>query len=168
MPEKGAKTVKFMPERCFMGLEMIPTKKAVSVAEMARMVSLSRARFYQLIGTAFPFPVYDVFTHRPLYVQEMQETCLEVRRKNCGIDGKPILFYARRPPITTAMKRKTVVSKAVISIDLLDSLKSLGLMVTTAQVQAAVTELFPQGMETVPHGDVVRHVFIHLQKKGSR
>ena len=32
------------------------TKAAVSVAEMARMVGLSRSRFYQLIGTAFPQP----------------------------------------------------------------------------------------------------------------
>ena len=30
------------------------TKAVVSVAEMARMVGLSRARFYQLVGTTFP------------------------------------------------------------------------------------------------------------------
>ncbi len=30
------------------------TKTAVSVAEMARMVGLSRARFYQLIGSRLP------------------------------------------------------------------------------------------------------------------
>ena len=73
-----------------------PTKAAVTVAEMARMVGLSRARFYQLLGTAFPFPVYDVSTRRPAYVEEQQRVCLEVRRRNCGIDGKPVLFYARR------------------------------------------------------------------------
>ena len=32
------------------------TKKAVTVAEMARMCGLSRSRFYQLIGSAFPQP----------------------------------------------------------------------------------------------------------------
>src|ERR1700751_4531911 len=73
------------------------TKAAVTVAEMARMVGLSRARFYQLMQAgAFPWPVYAVSTRRPIYVQELQEVCLEVRRRNCGIDGKPVLFYARR------------------------------------------------------------------------
>ena len=43
------------------------TKSIVSISDMARMVGLSRARFYQLVGTTFPFPVYDVATHRPFY-----------------------------------------------------------------------------------------------------
>ena len=34
----------------------VEIKAAVSVAEMARMVGLSRARFYQLVGSAFPHP----------------------------------------------------------------------------------------------------------------
>ena len=34
----------------------VRTKAAVSVAEMAQMVGLSRARFYQLVGTTFPSP----------------------------------------------------------------------------------------------------------------
>src|SRR6516165_11831748 len=72
------------------------TKAAVSVAEMARMVGLSRSRFYQLIGTAFPEPERQKGTGRPVYTEELQKVCLEVRRRNCGIDGKPILFYARR------------------------------------------------------------------------
>src|SRR5271166_3448958 len=81
----------------------IQTKAAVSVAEMAKMVRLSRARFYQLqqVGV-FPSPVYDVSTRRPIYVQELQEVCLEVRRRNCGINGKPVLFYAHRLGATPA------------------------------------------------------------------
>ena len=31
------------------------------------MVGLSRTSFYQLIGTAFPFPLYDMATKRPYY-----------------------------------------------------------------------------------------------------
>ena len=83
----------------------VETKVAVTVAEMARMVGLSRARFYQLLGSAFPLPVYDVSTRRPYFVEEMQRVCLEVRRRNCGIDGKPILFYCRRVPISASAKR---------------------------------------------------------------
>src|SRR5262245_11463174 len=71
------------------------TKAIVTVTEMPRMVGLSRARFYQLVraGT-FPAPVYQA--GRPVYPEELQGICLEVRRRNCGIDGKPVLFYSRR------------------------------------------------------------------------
>ena len=74
-------------------------KAAVTVSEMSRMCGLSRARFYQLIGSAFPHPVYDVATRRPYYDEEAQKVCLEVRRRNCGINGVPILFYAKRLPV---------------------------------------------------------------------
>ena len=66
----------------------VEIKQAVTVSEMARMVGLSRARFYQLIGSAFPFPVYNVSTKRPFFDESLQTICLEVRRRNCGIDGK--------------------------------------------------------------------------------
>ena len=72
------------------------TKAAVTVAEMARMCGLSRSRFYQLIGTAFPRPERQPQTGRPIYTEELQQVCLEVRRRNWGIDGKAVLFYARR------------------------------------------------------------------------
>ena len=68
------------------------TKAAVTVAEMARMVGLSRSRFYQLIGTSFPQPARQPGTNRPIYTEALQKICLEVRRRNCGIDGQPVLF----------------------------------------------------------------------------
>jgi len=59
-------------------------KAAVTVAEMARMVGLSRARFYQLQKAGvFPAPKYDDVKKRPFYDQEAQKACLEVRRRNC-------------------------------------------------------------------------------------
>src|SRR5471030_3118948 len=85
----------------------IETKPVVTVSEMARMCGLSRSRFYQLIGTTFPAPLMDK-KKRPFYSEELQAVCLEVRRRNCGIDGKPILFYARRigPALTKPRKAK--------------------------------------------------------------
>ena len=44
----------------------------------------------------FPPPVYSVSNRRPIYVEELQEVCLEVRRRNCGINGRPVLYYAGR------------------------------------------------------------------------
>lgn len=147
-----------------MGFE---TKVAVNVAEMARMLGLSRARFYQLIGSAFPYPVYDVATRRPFYDEESQQKCLQVRQRNCGIDGKPILFYCRRSPVSMPIKKKTVqVTKTKGISDLLEGLRSLGLVVAQAQVDAAVKRLYPKGINGVGPAEAVRSIFIHLQKKG--
>lgn len=137
-------------------------KAAVSVAEMARMCGLSRARFYQLIGSTFPYPVYDVSTRRPYFDQEAQELCLEVRRRNCGIDGKPILFYCRHSP--KAAPRKRVQN---LNVELLEGLKSLGLVASSSQVEAAIKTLFPRGVEQVDPGQVIRSVFIHLKSQGA-
>jgi hypothetical protein len=150
------------------------TKAVVTVAEMARMVGLSRARFYQLVGTAFPHPVYDVTTRRPLYVEEQQEVCLEVRRRNCGVDGKPVLFYARRvgagaprasTPAPKTASTPTAQNAAARPDPILESVRLLGLgMATAAQVQAAITELFPGGINSTDHGQVVREVFLRLKR----
>lgn len=140
----------------------IETKEAVSVAEMSRMVGLSRARFYQLIGSAFPHPVYNVATRRPYFDEEAQRVCLEVRRRNCGIDGKPVMFYCRHAPQATPRKRHFQNPNT----ELIDGLKSLGLAVTWPQAEAAIKALYPRGTDGVDPGQLVRTVFIHLKAKG--
>src|ERR1700722_6365442 len=112
----------------------------VSVSEMARRCGLSRARFYQLQKAGiFPSPVYMVSTRRPIYDQLLQDVCLEVRRTNCGVNGKPILFYARRQhsaPVRT--KPTKAIAKRLKSNqrkELIGALHALGLVnVTVAQI----------------------------------
>ena len=143
------------------------TKVAVTVAEMARMCGLGRSRFYQLIGTAFPYPVYDVSSKRPFYTEDQQRICLEVRRRNCGIDGRPVLFYARSINRTPSTKPKRA-SKAVPVQDhaeLLEGLKALGMTATTVQVNEAIGTLYPAGINGVDSSSILRAVFIHLQKR---
>jgi len=145
----------------------VELKAAVTVAEMARMLGMSRSRFYQLIGKAFPQPSRDE-GGRPFFDEEGQKVCLEVRRRNCGIDGKPILFYAPRSrAVTVSIKRaskpKPEPSKGN---SVLDAVRALGLMsITAIQVDQATKELFPDGIEQVPHGEVVRAVFLRLQRR---
>lgn len=143
----------------------VQTKTAVNISEMARMCGLSRARFYQLIGTAFPHPVYDLSSRRPFFDEEMQKTCLEVRRRNCGIDGKPILFYAKRLPTAPTRTRSPAPKSSPIVPEVLDGLRSLGMQVSSVQVDAAIKDLFPSGTAGVETGDVIRAVFIHLQRQ---
>jgi hypothetical protein len=154
-----------------MGVE-IQTKSAVTVSDMARMVGLSRARFYQLQKAGvFPLPVYSVCTHRPIYVEELQELCLEVRRRNCGINGQPVMFYARRqPPVPTRPKHraKTPVRKNQNIAALVEGLNALGLATATAaQIEVVTKQLYPNGTAGIDQGEVLRAVFLELRRRNS-
>src|SRR5262245_51300237 len=129
--------------------QSVSTKAVVTMSEMARMVGLSRARFYELVEAGvFPTPVYCVSTRRPMYVEELQAICLNVRRKNLGVNGKPVLFYARghRTTTPTAKPSKPLIAKpkpSAAHADLIDGLTTLGLVATPAQVGEAVAALYP-------------------------
>lgn len=144
------------------------SKTVVSVAEMARMVGLSRARFYQLVGEGiFPSPLYSVHTRRPFFSEEMQQVCMDVRKRNCGVNGKAILFYSARHPLgqqpRQVKKPKSEPKQKNEYADLLDGLRSLGLEVTAAQVEPVVKELFPSGIQNLDCGEVIRSVFLKLK-----
>ncbi len=115
------------------------TTAGVSVSEMARMVGLSRQRFHQLMQAGvFPQPQRN--EGRPFFDEPTQQVCLEVRRRNCGVNGQ------------------------APHADLLDGLKALGLAsVTAADVGAAVKTLFPQGTAGMDEGEVIKTVFLHLK-----
>jgi len=145
----------------------IQSKCVVSVSEMARMVGLSRQRFHQLRGTAFPEPDYNPSTNRPFYNQEKQAICLSVKKRNRGADGKPIIFYSQRSDVGVPRKtRKPSAPKPKSNQydQIVERLKALGSQAaTSAGVDAAVKKLFPDGTKEVDDAEVVRSVFLHLQ-----
>jgi hypothetical protein len=143
-----------------------PTKAAVSITEMARMVGLSRARFYQLQKAGFfPKPERDAESGRPFYTEKLQQVCLDVRSRNLGVNGKTIVFYSRRPPLAPARPRKAP-NRQAQHADLINSLQALGLTsVTPAQMTAAVKELYPRGTSGVDEAEVVRSVFLQLRRQ---
>jgi len=144
------------------------TKAVVTVTEMARMVGLSRARFYQLVAAGvFPSPVYKLSNRRPIYVESLQKVCLEVRRRNCGINGQPVLFYAKGPgpakPISKAKPKPTTKGRYD---DVLDGVRALGLVAATAkEVEVAVKQLFPGGLDGVDRLQLIRAVFLYLKRQ---
>jgi hypothetical protein len=141
---------------------MAVKKAAVSVTEMAAMLDLSRARFYQLMQAGIlPAPARDADTGRPFYSEELQRVCLEVRRRNVGANGKPVVFYARR---------KVVQRIRVGRHDgFIDALESLGLAsVTESQVSTALAELFPAGTADLTEAEVIRAVFLRVRQNTGR
>ena len=151
---------------------MSEQKAAVTVAEMARMVNLSRARFYQLMNEGvFPPPVYVVSTRRPIYVEELQQVCLDVRRRNCGINGRPVLFYARGNPVARTAKPTRKASKAKKRDEYPEiraAVQSLGLTNASAgEVSKAARGLYPNGVEGVNQPEVIRAVFLKLKRQES-
>jgi len=144
------------------------TKAVVSVSEMARMVGLSRQRFYQLRGTAFPWPLYAVATKRPFYTEELQRVCLEVRRRNRGIDGKPILFYASGHQVANRNKPTRKAVKKDAHADITSAVRALGLSaVTSDQIGQTIKVLFPGGVDGTSQSEVIRAVFLALKRQDS-
>jgi hypothetical protein len=144
-------------------------KSAVSVKDMAAMCGLSRQRFAQLVKAGvFPPPLYDVTTRRPFYPEDMQQVCLEVRRRNFGINGKAVLFYARRAGAAPTTQKSAKTPKDDSNSEVLDGVKALGLTTVTApQIAEALKALFPKGTASTDQAEVVRAVFIHLRRKNA-
>jgi hypothetical protein len=155
---------------------------------MARMVGLSRSRFHQLLQSGvFPKPSIDPESKRPFYDSDGQAVCLQVRQRNCGINGKRVLFYARpfgahlaakprpydaRSP-SSARKTKSEAKQTTSSwpskLDLLvEGLKSLGLPnVTVAEASAAIHQVFPIDAQRPSDEEVLLRVFRHLARQNS-
>lgn len=150
------------------------SQSIVNVTMMARMVGLSRQRFWQLANEGvFLLPVYDIRTKRPFYDENMQHTNMRVRQTNYGLNGRPILFYARRTPVKSTQAkpqpRRSNSSKASpIHDSLVKGLKQLGLAAATSdQVEAALQKLYPAGQPN-DEGAILRTIFIHLMTGSER
>lgn len=144
------------------------TKAAVSVSEMARMVGLSRARFYQLMNEGImPKPTIDPSICRPYFDELSQQSCLEVRRRNCGVNGKRVMFYPARTMTAKVAKKQSKPSTKLSKqhVELIESLASLGLTVTSQQVETALQESYPNGVADTDHGTIVRTLFLFIKRQ---
>ncbi len=165
-----------------------PSPSSVSVSDMARMVGLSRSRFHQLLQSGvFPKPSIDPESKRPFYDSVGQAACLQARQRNCGVNGKRVLFYARpfgahlaaKPrPVGAqgsfaARKKKSDAKQTTATkpskLDLLvEGLKSLGLPnVTAGEASAAIHQVFPIDAQRPSDEEVLLRVFRHLASQNS-
>ena len=144
------------------------TEAAISVSEMARRLTLSRGRFYELICEGvFPSPCFCIHTRRALYPAELIQQCLQVRQTNIGANGRYVLFYQSRAsvpaPLVSARPRRTrergrPADPAVTAIR--EGLAALGMAaVGDDQIRAAVRSAFPAGTNGIDAGSVLAGVF---------
>ena len=140
----------------------------VTVRRMAEICQLSRSRFYELLeANVFPKPVQHPFTKRPMFDQQLQDKCLEIRRTGIGANGIPILF--NRKPTKTDYKKSQAARTAKNSSNadyewVSDAIKGLGISANAQQVHDAVTSLYPAGLvDGLDHGEVIRKTFLFLQ-----
>jgi len=163
-------------------------KEIASVTDVCRLLlHLSRSRFYQLLKEGvFPEPSRNPETGRPYYDREGQERCLEVRRRNCGVNGRPVLFYTHRPiqPLVTAGRQARRVASGrskkctqrqeakegdrVVN-ELRRGLAGLGMPdAKVAEIRSAISEAFPDGHRDVDQATLLTGVFRHLRSRDSR
>jgi len=138
-----------------------------TVSQMARKLQLSRSRFYQLIGTAFPEPSRDD-RGRPYYNSEQQDICFDVRKRNCGIDGRPILFYAPRGSAPSPTRKRKPKKPTGQYQEVLEGVQGLGLAnATSDQIESVIQQEFPTGIVNASLGEVIRKVFLSINRQNS-
>lgn len=139
-------------------------REAMSIAETARLIKMSRSRFHQLIGSVFPQPKRDE-NGKPYYPRQDQELIVEIRRRNVGLDGKPILFRATGSRTSSAPRRPRAPQVSQAYRDVLVAVRELGLTHATARdVAECVGRLFPDGKTPEP-ADLIRRVFLSLKSQ---
>ena len=125
-------------------------KEVITVKEMAALLHLSRSRLHMLIkeGVFLP-PLHDTKTRRPFFPRSIIDLNLDARRRNCGVNGRPICFYAPRAasiaPTRPAPSRRqpTNASSRSRHAELIEGLAALGMTATEAQIDAALLAAFP-------------------------
>ena len=139
-----------------------PLKAAVSVAQMCRLLKMSRSQYYVHAKKGTFHAPLRLSNGRPYFTASMVEDNLRVRETGVGVNGDYVIFYERQ---TTGTKPST--TKKADHSSLLDGLRSLGLStVTTDQVEAALAACFPKGTSGQDEANVLRAVFRHLKRSG--
>jgi len=147
-----------------MSIQDKPRKAVVSVVEMSEMIDLSKSRFYFLIQSGiFPEPIRHEACKRPVFDLDLQQKCLDIRRTGIGCNGQPVLFNRKRRLRTLPKSRPTQQPVSDEQAQMIESLRLLGLTANADDVQAALGELYPNGLAGADQGEVVRKVFLQLR-----
>ena len=156
-------------------MQKAPTniRQATSVTEMARLVRLSRSRFYQLMDLGiFPQPMRHPRTKRPYFDHEQQAQCEAVRASGRGVNGEPVLFATmlrRSKKSEDVVKRPTEQPRpdeSPVVDEIVHGLVGLGMpAVSRDSIKAALVESYPNGYADVDAPTLLTTVYRWLRRR---
>jgi hypothetical protein len=118
-----------------------------------------------------PPPCYDLRTRRPLYLQQTQKLCLEIRATNIAWDGSYVVFNqkhsasAKHSRMRRGPKSDLIAATADPAVrELIEGLRALGINDNDEQIKTAVAECYSERLDAVPPGTVLKTVFRHLRR----
>lgn len=127
----------------------------MTIMEMTEILGVSKTRLYDLIRDGIlPAPLRNPSNNRPVFSEQLTETCRQVLKTHIGVNGRPY---------TPNRKRKTSngsATKRSRHEGLIVSLSALGMTASVKQVDEAVKSL-PEGLD---EEEVVRRVFLYLHE----
>ena len=132
-------------------------KAVFPVSEVAKEVSLSRARFWQLykIGV-FPEPLRSDSNCR-FYSEELRQKCIEIRKTGIGFNDQLTVFYN---------SRKDKFKDQLNYERLTDALRQMDQNVTLDTVKKGVEVMYPNGLPPeYDEGCVIRDLHRYFGEK---
>ena len=98
---------------------------------------------------------------RPFFDPEQVASIVQINESGVGYDGNYFLFYSR---VTKPVSPEVPNVRSDNSPEILDGLKALGLTKATSKdVRSALKELYPNGMDGIEGGVILRAVFRYLR-----
>ena len=152
-------------------MEEIP--QIVSINQLCSLMDISRSRYYQILSEGLIYPPIHTDPKRPYFTKELALKNLEVKKNNLGVNGKICLFYNCKGPSFPATKNKPTKKENKNTttdkyIDLIEGLSSLGLdNIKPSQVEEAVKKCFPNGVDQVDEGEVLKQVYCAIKAQNS-
>jgi hypothetical protein len=141
-------------------------KPICSISAMAKAILMSRSRFYQLQQQGIlPLAIYDIRTKRAFFDQHLQEVCHRVRQTGIGVNGQYILFYTARqtrPDDVQKVNKRGSKPKSNLRSEydeIVQTLKDMGMNVSASDVEEAIRNLYPDGIDGKDQGIVIREIF---------
>lgn len=144
----------------------------VSINQLCSLMSISRGRYYQILAEGLLHPPVYSDSNRPYFTRELALENIAVKKNNIGVNGKICIFYNCAPSISSAKninKKKEQKNKTTDKhTDLIEGLSCLGLdEISNPQVEAALKKCFPNGVENVEEGEILRQVYCLIKEQNS-
>jgi DNA-binding transcriptional MerR regulator len=133
-----------------------------SVSKTARLIGLSRPRFYELLNKGvFPRPHRNPSNNRPYYDQNLYEKCRQIKATGIDIKGRRVIFYKPRQKQT----KKESSSKDLPLKEIYDILTQMGINCSKKDFINITKTTYPNGFKKLDKGVVIRELYRQLCKR---